>query len=671
MESPDINSKDIIFALDIGTRSIIGTAGIVKEKKFHCLAESYIEHEERAMMDGQIHDINLVASGVCKIKKQLEEQLGFELKNVSIAAAGRFLRTAVARADMQLDFDRAIDKELIRSVELTAVKKAGENINEIAQGKLYCVGYSVKSYFLNDYIIGNLLSHKGDKISAEVIATFLPRSVVESLYAVMDMSKLNVISLTLEPIAAMEAAVPKSLRLLNLALIDIGAGTSDIAISSQDTISAYGMVSTAGDEVTEAVAQSLLVDFNTAERIKKECSVRNTVTYTDVLGLQNETSSEEIIKAIRPVVQKICDEIAAKIIELNGGKAPNAVFLVGGGAHTPGLKEALADKLNLTAQRIAIKGREAVADCICFDNSLGSIGVTVLGIALVSIKKQGQDFISVTLNNSVISLFNSHRHTVSDVMVQAGVNPKVFIGKNGKNIRFYLNGEKRIAFGTLASSAQIRVNGVLSNIDSEVQEGDKIEINYTVDGCDASPKPSDYIENLNSVSFFIDDVITSIEPTAFMNEKKAGLEDIIKDGDEVNIIFPDTIETFRKFIEQNESIKYFIEDKELLDDYVIKEGDRITRICNMAENKIAQAEYNIKDSRLGLEVKNKDIKIIVNGERVTLNNKENYIFIDVFDYIKFDLTVAKGNLVLLLNGGKAGYHDVLSEGDEIKIYWKQ
>ena len=80
---------------------------------------------------------------------------------------------------------------------------------------------------------------------------------------------LRVNNLTLEPIAAIEAVVPQKLRLLNIALVDIGAGTSDIAISSKESIASYGMVPQAGDEVTEAIVQECLVDFNTAEYIKR------------------------------------------------------------------------------------------------------------------------------------------------------------------------------------------------------------------------------------------------------------------------------------------------------------------------------------------------------------------------------------------------------------------
>lgn len=680
MELTNINPNDIIFALDIGTRSVIGTVGIVREKKFHCIAEQYIEHEERAMLDGQIHDINLVALAVNNVKKSLEEQLGFKLNNVGIAAAGRFLRTSVARSDLELEYDREIDKDVIRSLELTAVKSAEQQINKQTDGKLYCVGYSVKNYYLNDYIISNLLSHKGDKISVEVIATFLPKSVVESLYAVMNKVNLTVVNLTLEPIAAMEAAIPKSLRLLNLALIDIGAGTSDIAISSKDSISAYGMVSTAGDEVTETIAQNFLVDFNTAEKIKKECQVKETIKYIDVLGIENEIKSDEVIKVINPVVNKISEEIASKVIELNGGKAPNAVFLVGGGAHTPNLKDTLAEKLNLPMQRIAIKGRESVAECVCIDNELGSIGVTVLGIALVSIMRLGHDFIDVTLNGKVISLFNSHKHTVSDVMVQAGINPKVLIGRNGKSIRFVLNGIKRISFGSLASNAEIKVNNILSNIDSEVKEGDNIEIEFAKDGNDACPKIYEFLQKVDTLSFYVNDILQIIEPKAIVNGAENDLNKIINDGDEINIIFPKSIKDYKMYIDNKDS-NFFIDGKLLEDDYVIQEGDRIYKdiLANTIENKEIEKDYEHKDEENleNQECKSDDVKfrsgainVIVNEKQVYLKDKEKYIFIDVFDYIDFDLTRAKGNLVLLLNDIKAGYYDELSDGDKIEIYWE-
>ncbi|WP_055665677.1 cell division protein FtsA [Desnuesiella massiliensis] len=690
MELSNMNPKDVIFSLDIGTRSIIGAVGVVKDKKLRILAEKYVEHEERAMVDGQIHDINLVANTVQTVKSELEKDLGIKLTDVAIAAAGRFLRTSLAKADMDIDSEKDIDKEMVRSLELTAVKKAEEDVNKQTEGKLYCVGYTVKSYYLNGYVISNLLAHKGENISVEVISTFLPRSVVDSLYAVMKKVNLNVFSLTLEPIAAIEAAIPQSLRLLNLALVDIGAGTSDIAISSKDTISAFGMVPMAGDEITEIIAQNYLVDFNTAEYIKKQCSEKENITYTDVLGLENEVTSEEVIRVILPVVEKITEEIGTKIIDLNGGKAPNAVFLVGGGAHTPRLKEFLSKKLNLPLQRIGIKGRDAVSDCICLDNELGSIGVTVLGIALIAIKNSGHDFINVILNGNVISLFNSHKHTVTDVMLQAGINPKILMGRNGKNIRFTLNGGKRLAFGSLASNAEIKINGRTSSLESEVNEGDNIEITVAQDGKDAEPKILDYINNVNAISFFYNDIIQNLEPISFKNGEKVSINTLIHENDEVLIIYPATVGDFKKyFLYQEDSVgnmKFSLREELVSEDYMIKEGDRIYKvIADETENE--DLEEKLKDTPQEAQIAediivsnekemnkvedDNTITIVVNDNTTVLKGKGEYVFIDVFDFIDFDLTIPRGRIVLELNGKEAGYYDKLNEGDSIKIYWKQ
>lgn len=680
-----INAEETLFSLDIGTRTVIGTVGIVRDKKFHVISEKFTEHEERAMIDGQIHDISLVAKAVNKVKSEIEEELGFKLEKVAIAAAGRFLRTTIVKSEINIDSDKEIDKELIRSLELTAVKLAEERVNEQTIGKLYCVGYSVKNYYLNGYAISNLLGHKGQDISSEVIATFLPRSVVDSLYAVTKKVSLTVMNLTLEPIAAMEAAIPQNLRLLNLALVDIGAGTSDIAISSNETISAYGMVAMAGDRVTEAIAQSCLVDFNSAEKIKKQIISKKEICYIDVLGIENKVSVDEIVKIITPIVEKLSQEIATKIIELNGSKAPNAVFLVGGGAHTPQLMELIAKKLNIPPQRIAIKGRESVTECVCLDNDLGSTGVTVLGIALVAIKKFGGDFIDVFLNNSVVSLFNSKKNSVMDVIIQAGINPKVLIGRNGNNIRFTLNGANRVAFGKISKSAVIRINGILGSMESDINESDKIQIEFAENGENAAPIIKDYIKNVYSVGFYLDGKVKNIEPIFLVNDSKTHVDYKIAENDQISTIVPRTLGEYRRYIDNNLNLTFYIEEKNLNDNYIISEGDNIhtsikarEEVKNIIQDVTPRDKVSISnESRIDKEalkttktLESSEIEVIVNEKPVTLKGKKQYIFVDIFNHIDFDLTKVKGLIVLRLNGENTGYNHNLKSGDVIEVKWQ-
>jgi len=699
MELKRFNQKDIIFALDIGTRSIIGTVGIIKDKKFHVVCEKYLEHEERAMIDGQIHDITLVASVVQKVKAYLEDELQIQLNEVSIAAAGRFLRTVDVRSDIELNEDEEVDKEIVRSLELSAVKKAEEEIASSTEGKLYCVGYSVKNFYLNGFLISNLTGHKGQNIGAEVIATFLPRSVIDSLYSVMNKVNLKVVNLTLEPIAAMEAAIPKNLRLLNIALVDIGAGTSDIAISSKESISAYGMVPMAGDEITEAIVQEYLVNFNTAEDIKRSVTKEKEITYIDVLGLENTILSENVFKLISSIVNKTAEEVSKKISELNGGKAPSAVFLVGGGAHTPGILEAIAERLKLPPQRIAIKDRQAVAECIS-DNGLGSAGVTVLGIALTAIRSLGNDFIDVVLNNDPISLFNSHKHTIMDVLLQAGINPSLLISKNGKSVRFNYNGCKRIVFGEYGINAKIMINGEDATLETEVKAGDNITLEYAQSGKDAAPRLSEHIRNINSISIYLDEEIINIDPVILVNKNREELDYIIKSGDEIEVFLPSNVSNFKKCV-LKEDVTLLKDEIILESTYEIQEGDHIVKqIKNSQEIEVVEESKVLEkqaekiesyENENNMSTENTDdldknesilkneaaiskeefpsITVNINGQNTILMGKAQYVIVDIFDYIDFDLTIAKGIINLTLNGEKSLYTAKIKDGDIVEVFW--
>ena len=80
MGASNLTAKEVTFSLDIGTRSVIGTVGVLRDKKFHVIAEKYTEHEERAMVDGQIHDIGLVAKAVNKGKNLVRRRTSIKIR---------------------------------------------------------------------------------------------------------------------------------------------------------------------------------------------------------------------------------------------------------------------------------------------------------------------------------------------------------------------------------------------------------------------------------------------------------------------------------------------------------------------------------------------------------------------------------------------------------------
>lgn len=673
--SETLVGREYVFSLDIGTRSVIGTISKFVGESLQIVDECYVEHNVRAMIDGQIHDIHKVSEAVKEVVNSLETNNSIKLSGVSIAAAGRFLRTTLVKYEMELEEDIEITKDIVKSLELGAIQEAERNIVKTSEGKLYCVGHSVKAYYLNGFLISNLLGHRGEKAEIEMICTFLPRSVVESLYKVIEMVGLHVTHMTLEPIAAMEAVLPEKLRLLNIALVDIGAGTSDIAISADNTVKAFGMVPMAGDEVSEIIAQTYLTDFNTAESIKRQINDNETMKYIDVLGFENEISKEEILKIIRPTVEKIAYEIAAKILELNGEKAPSAVFLIGGGANTPLLKELICERLNLPLQRIGIKDRMSVSDYTIEENKMGSIGVTVLGIALSALRSSGKDFITVSLNGKVISLFNSSNAKVLDVLVHGGIDSNKLIGKKGKTLRFILNDINRLAMGTMPKSSQIIINNEVGSIDSPIKDGDILEVTLAQDGNDGNAKILDYLKKVAEVTFYIDDEIINMYPIAIKNDEICAIDEEIQENDNIKIIYPKNIGDVKKYFISSEKSLY--RNGILLDEnYEIKQGDALytqnhnidEKHCDYKENiKVEKKEYNADKEKNEFS----DITVNVNGENITLKGKDRYIFVDIFDYINFDLTIPKGNLVVKLNEKSTGYQQEIKNGDVIKIYWDE
>ena len=355
-----VQSEQMVFAMDIGTRSVIGMVGIVEEGKVRIVAIEKEEHTERAMIDGQIENIEKVSALADKIKKRLEKKVHVKLERVCVAAAGRALRTKRADYEMELQSAQLIDDEVISRLEAGAISKAeeafdAENEAQEDHRRFYLVGYTVCQYYLDQYMMSSLKDHRGRQVKVDLIATFLPSEVVESLYTTMNKIGLEVASITLEPIAAINAAIPENIRLLNLVMVDIGAGTSDIAACTGGSVTGYTMATVAGDEVTEAIMKGYLVDFSTAETIKAELEQKEEVTFLDILGMEQKVTRAEVEQCIQGAVDLLCKEISEKVLEINGNP-PSALFLAGGGSKLAGLKDKITQALKMEASRVAVAG---------------------------------------------------------------------------------------------------------------------------------------------------------------------------------------------------------------------------------------------------------------------------------------------------------------------------
>ncbi len=527
----EVQADNMIFSLDIGTRSIIGMVGVVVEDKVKIIAIEKEEHSERAMIDGQIENIEKVSALAKKVKKRLEDKVHAKLKRVSVAAAGRALRTSRVDYEMVLQGPQVIDDEVINRLEAGAISKAeaqfdAENEAQEDTRRFYLVGYTVCQYYLDQYMISSLKDHRGKHIKVDLIATFLPSEVVESLYTTMNKIGLEVASITLEPIAAINAAIPENLRLLNLVIVDIGAGTSDIAACTSGSVTGYTMATIAGDEITEAIMKEFLVDFMTAENMKAQIETEEEIIFTDILGFERKASKEELFCCIQGMSESLCREIAQKVLEVNGS-APSALFLAGGGSKLAGLREGLTAALKMDNNRVAIAGNNFRTNAFSDEYDLNNPEyATPLGIAISSGLNMINDSFRVTLNEKSAKLFRSGSFTVMNLLMMNGYGFQDMLGRSGASVSIRVNGKRKIFYGMAAQPASLFINKREGRLSDIVHAGDHIEFVPAVHGLAAKPCIKD-----------IEGAAECLELT--LNGRPADLETPLKNGDIIMMMLSD------------------------------------------------------------------------------------------------------------------------------------
>lgn len=521
-----------VFALDIGTRTVAGLVVSKQGKTYKILAHKVLEHESRVMYDGQIHDIEAVAKSVRSIKEDLEKKLNKKLEKAAVAAAGRALYTVEAEAERKTSPFIEVTEEDIRSLETEALSKAIKSLAEKnKQGDFdnyYCVGFSPIKWFLEDESLENLLGQKGSSISVKIVATFLPRTVVESLLTVLNRCDLGLESLTLEPIAAGDIVVLPGMRKLNIALVDIGAGTSDIAISREGSIFAYGMVPMAGDEITEKICEEFLLNFDEGERVKRELSLHEKVKFMDILGNTEEFCTKKIIETISPIINELSAKIARKILELNG-KTPAAVLMIGGGSLMPGLPESLAAHLEIPKERVGVKGREGLNDIQGCEDFTGPFSVTPIGIAINSLKGAHLSSYKVYINEKPINILAQDNPTVLNALLYAGKSSAEIFGRPGLAKTFKLNGKLKIVKGEMAKPAIVTMNGKNVDLNEPIKDGAVISFIPAEDGKAGSSKIKEYISDEDRISLKINGRNFIIDPVIKVSGRTMSPEEEIPD----------------------------------------------------------------------------------------------------------------------------------------------
>lgn len=703
------NQANLVFGLDIGTRSIVGTVGYRTGDKFHVIAQEVKQHDTRSMLDGQIHDIDKVGRTIADVKDEIERKIERQLNEVCIAAAGRVLKTVTVSAEIEYEEEIVIDPEQVYTLDMLGIEKAYEEFHEQndSEMKFYCVGYTVVKYYVNGYPMSAPEKHKAKRFAVDLIATFLPDDVVDGLYKAVEIADLTVANLTLEPIAAIQAAVPDKFRMLNIALVDVGAGTSDISITRDGSIIAYGMIPKAGDELTEAIAQSLLLDFSMAEYVKTKAAEDETITYEDIMGISHTIEPNEVVKLVENVINDMTTDIADKIMELNGDRSVSAVFVVGGGGKIPTFTEKIAEKLSIIKERVALRGKEVLQeiDYQIENPMIDSMFVTPIGICL-NYFDQKNNFIFVNFNGKRIKLYDNGHLTVADAAMQADFPNEGLFPKRGKELHFTVNGTQHMVRGSLGEPAIVKLNNNDVSLNNPIQAGDKIKVTESTAGEAAYAEINELSEYGGTIKVIVNDTNVSLPQYAEVNGALQSEYYSIQDGDNIKMLNYYTVKQITEFMDVTIDTSYniYVNNKKATMDTLVYENFNVIWTLEQLNLSDVEEETIIEEKAVDNEEVNADlvdeafetepeesvaveetneaepdpesefvdVPVVVNGNVVLLKGKRDYILVDVFDFIDFNLSKPEGRSVAtVVNGIKAPYAQKLNPYDRLDIYWEK
>ncbi|MBK8981429.1 MAG: cell division protein FtsA [Ignavibacteria bacterium] len=337
------HEKDIIVGLDVGTTKICVIVARVKDDNNVDIlgvgkAPSYGLHR------GIVVNPNKTSESIKAAISEAELNSGIEINSVSVGIAGHYIRCIQSSAAIGINnSDRVIQEEdVVRLLDQAKIIKlpSDTTIIEVIPQEYIIDG--------KDGIFETPIGMFGTRLEAKVnIITGLVSSIDDLSKCVMSCG-IDIDDIVLEPIASSHSVLDETEKKVGVAMIDIGGGTSDIAVFKKGVLKYTAGIGIAGNLVTNDIVEALGITDEEAERIKREYG------YATVSEILND--EEIIVQSIREIPKKTSKSILARIIqarmqdifELSAIEIQNSqiskelhagVVITGGGSLVKGTKE--------------------------------------------------------------------------------------------------------------------------------------------------------------------------------------------------------------------------------------------------------------------------------------------------------------------------------------------
>ena len=387
--------NNIVVGLDIGTSKVCAVVGEMTEQGVEIIGVG--SHASRGLRKGVVINIESTVSSIKKAVEEAELMAGCEINSVFTGIAGGHIKgfnshgiVAVKNKEVTpRDIDRVID-----AARAVAIPMDREILHILPQ-----------DYVIDDQDgIKEPLGMSGVRLEAKVHIVTGAVTSAQNIIKCCNRTGLNVADIALEPLASAEAVLTAEERELGVALVDMGGGTTDIAVFQDGTVKHTAVLALGGNHLTGDIAAGLRTPFGDAERIKQRYGYARTAMVTrdervevpSVGGRNPRTVSRQILcEIIEPRLDEIF-QLVRREINKSGleGSLASGIVMTGGSTLLPGMIE-MAEQVFGIPVRLGVPAR--VGGLI--DVISSPIYATGVGLVLCGIKRQERNFFRIRDDN--------------------------------------------------------------------------------------------------------------------------------------------------------------------------------------------------------------------------------------------------------------------------------
>ena len=371
--------NDYVVALDIGTSKVVCLIGQLTDSHAVEIVAlgSYLSS---GLKKGVVVNIDATTDAIQKSMDQAKNSFDGKLKNVYVGIAGNHIKSLNSHGIVGIK-----DKE-VTPFDIDRVIEAAQAVAIPSDQKVLHV--LPQEFVIDDQdSIREPLGMSGVRLESHVHLVTCANNAIQNIEKCVKRCGITLDGFVLEQLASSYSVLSEDEKELGVCIVDIGGGTTDIAIFNSGSISFTGVIPIAGDQVTSDIAVALRTPTPQAEELKQKygCAVAEFTTESETIEVAGvggraprELSRKALAEIIEPRYVELFELVKAEI-QRNGfdGKIPAGIVLTGGTSKMEGVVE-LAESIFQTSVRIGIpenfKGMESVLKNPIYATSLGLLG---------------------------------------------------------------------------------------------------------------------------------------------------------------------------------------------------------------------------------------------------------------------------------------------------------